>query len=153
MLFTTCFVEYSEAETGRAAVQVLEHNGVACRATATRPAAARPSCTAATSTRAPQRREGRRRLAHRACARGKPVVVPGPTCSYQLKNEYPELLSSDDARLVAENTFDLGEYLWKLRAKTSCSPRVSRRPLGRVAYHLPCHLKSQNIGFRSRSSC
>ena len=31
--------------------------------------------------------------------RGRPIVVPGPTCSYVLKKEYPELLGTDEADL------------------------------------------------------
>ena len=80
---------------------------------------------------------------------GLQVVVPGPTCSYQLKQEFPELLDSDDARLVAENTLDLGEYVFKVAAAKQLDREFKRR-MGRVAYHLPCHLKAQNIGFRSK---
>jgi Fe-S oxidoreductase len=29
-------------------------------------------------------------------------------------------------------------------------PEVGRHKLGHVAYHAPCHLRAQNIGFRSR---
>jgi len=79
---------------------------------------------------------------------GVPVVVPGPTCSYQLKNEFPELLGTDDARELAKATLDLGEYLFKLAAAKQLKRDFARK-LGRIAYHLPCHLKAQNIGFRS----
>jgi len=80
---------------------------------------------------------------------GLQVVVPGPTCSYQLKHEFPALLATDDARQVAENTLDLGEYVFKIAAAKELD-REFKRKLGRVAYHLPCHLKAQNIGFRSK---
>jgi Fe-S oxidoreductase len=148
LLFTTCFVEYSEAETARAAVQVLEHNGIAVHD-------GYSGCCGAPFLHAGDLESARRNarkvidaLAPRV-RDGVPVVVPGPTCSYQLKREFPELVDSDDARLVAENCYDVGEFLWKLRAEQKLS-REFPRPLGRVAYHLPCHLKSQNIGFRSR---
>ena len=80
---------------------------------------------------------------------GLPVVVPGPTCSLQMKQEYPELLGTEDAKLVAENTYDIGEYLYML-GRDKKLKRDFPVSLGKVAYHLPCHLKSQNIGFRSR---
>jgi glycerol-3-phosphate dehydrogenase subunit C len=67
----------------------------------------------------------------------------------QLKQEYPELLGSDDARLVAESTMDLGEYVFGVAAAKKLD-REFPRPIGKVAYHLPCHLKAQNIGFRSK---
>ena len=42
---------------------------------------------------------------------GREIVVPGPTCSYMLKQEYPWLDGSEDANLVAAHTRDLFEYL------------------------------------------
>ncbi len=148
LLFSTCFVEYSDAETGHAALQVLEHNGIAVEpsypACCGAPflhggdlAAARRSAERVVRALAPRVREG---LA---------LIVPGPTCSYQIKHEYPELLASPEARLVAENAYDIGEYLWKLKREDKLRKDFPRA-LGRVAYHLPCHLKAQNIGFRSR---
>jgi Fe-S oxidoreductase len=148
LLFTTCFVEYSEAVTARAAVQVLEHNGVAVEG-------GYEACCGAPFLHGGDLANARRNAERGVGAlaprvrQGVPVLVPGPTCSFQLKHEYPELLDTDDARLVAENSYDIGEFLWKLRADDKLS-REFPRPLGRVAYHLPCHLKAQNIGFRSR---
>ncbi len=148
VLFGTCFVEYSEAETARAALQVLEHNGCSAiyRYTA---------CCGAPFLHGGDL-ESARRNAERVTAdlvgwarEGVPIVVPGPTCSYQLKNEFPALLGSEAAREVAAATHDLGEYLWKLRAEGRLK-REFPAPLGRVGYHLPCHLKAQNVGFRSR---
>ena len=44
---------------------------------------------------------------------GHDIVVPQPTCGYVVKNEYPDFLGTDDARLVAEHTYDVSEYLIK----------------------------------------
>jgi Fe-S oxidoreductase len=148
LLFTTCFVEYSEAATARALVQVLEHNDIAASNGYT-------ACCGAPFLHGGDLRNATRNaekvvaaLAPKVRA-GTPIVVPGPTCSYQLKREYPQLLDSEDARVVSENTFDIGEFLWNLKGQGELRTDFSR-PLGKVAYHLPCHLKSQNIGFRSR---
>ena len=54
----------------------------------------------------------------------------------------------EEAEKVAANTFDLGEYL-ALLARDGTLDTGFVRPQGKIAYHLPCHLKSQNIGFRS----
>lgn len=148
VLFTTCFVEYSEARTAAAAVDILERNGITVEA-------GYEACCGAPFLHGGDLASARRNaekvvaaLAPRVRA-GRKIVVPGPTCSYQLKNEYPALVPTDDARLVAESTLDLGEYVFKLAAAKRLD-RSFRKKLGRVAYHLPCHLKAQNIGFRSR---
>jgi glycerol-3-phosphate dehydrogenase subunit C len=83
-----------------------------------------------------------------AVREGRQIVSPGPTCSYMLKQEYPWLDGSADARLVAANTRDLFEYLAQLHAEGSLDTRFSR-PVGRVTYHVPCHLRAQNIGTKS----
>jgi Fe-S oxidoreductase len=148
VLFGTCFVEYSDAETGRAAVEVLEHNGVAVEYSYNACCGA-PFLHGGDLASATRNAEKVVAALHPFVRDGVPVVVPGPTCSYQIKLEYPELLDTEEAREVAASTFDVGEYLWKLRGEQKLV-REFPVPLGRVAYHLPCHLKSQNIGFRSR---
>ena len=66
-----------------------------------------------------------------------------------LKTEYPKLVGSEAARGVAAATRDLMEYLYEL-ARAKRLNREFERPIGSVAYHAPCHLRAQNIGFRSR---
>jgi len=148
VIFGTCFVEYSDAQAGRASFEVLAHNGVDVEYVY-------PGCCGAPYLHGGDL-DGARRAAESVTAaldvyasQGIPIVVPGPTCSYQLKREYPELLGTDAARRVAEHTSDVGEYLWRLRSEASLKDDFTE-PLGKIAYHLPCHLKAQNIGFRSR---
>jgi glycerol-3-phosphate dehydrogenase subunit C len=83
-----------------------------------------------------------------AVREGRQIVVPGPTCSYMLKQEYPWLDGSDDAKLVAANTRDIFEYLAKLQAAAQLDTNFAR-PVGNVTYHVPCHLRAQNIGHKS----
>jgi Fe-S oxidoreductase len=148
ILFSTCFVEYSEAETGWATLQVLEHNGIAVE-TGYEACCGAPFLHGGDLVNARRNAEQVVRSLADAVRAGKSIVVPGPTCSYQIKHEYPDLLGTDEARLVAENSYDVGEYLWKLRNAGTLIKEFPV-PLGRVAYHLPCHLKAQNIGFRSQ---
>ncbi len=83
-----------------------------------------------------------------AVREGRTIIVPGPTCSYMLKQEYPWLDGSDDAKLVARNTRDLFEYLAELHAGGKLDTRFTRST-GAVTYHVPCHLRAQNIGLKS----
>src|SRR4029434_9386663 len=79
---------------------------------------------------------------------GYAIVSPGPTCSYVLKKDYPAMVKGEDAEKVAANTFDIGEYLAKV-AKDGGLDTSFVRPQGKIAYHLPCHLKAQKLGVRS----
>jgi glycerol-3-phosphate dehydrogenase subunit C len=81
---------------------------------------------------------------------GAEVVVPQPTCSYVLKKEYPMLVPGPAAEKVAAATRDLFEYLaGRHREGTLATDFPGRRP-GRVAYQMPCHLRAQNMGYKTR---
>jgi len=80
---------------------------------------------------------------------GAKVLVPGPSCSLMLKEEYPRLLRTPEASRVAAATRDLMEHVYDL-AREKKLPRDFSQRLGKVAYHAPCHLRAQKIGFRSR---
>jgi Fe-S oxidoreductase len=80
---------------------------------------------------------------------GRKVLAINPTCSYALRKEYGELLGTPEARRVAGATMDLCEFLWQRKQEGAFNRDFVSTP-GSVAYHVPCHLKAQNIGFRSR---
>ena len=80
---------------------------------------------------------------------GHDIVVPGPTCSYMLKREYPLLLNDDAARNVAARTYDICEYLMTLHSQGKLDTRFVKN-IGPIAYQIPCHLRAQNIGYKSR---
>jgi glycerol-3-phosphate dehydrogenase subunit C len=134
-LFATCSVEYNDPATGKAAVAVLEKNGVDVTVPAQR-------CCGMPYLDGGAMKEAKALIADnvaslaRAVREGREIVVPGPTCSYMLKQEYPWLDGSEDANLVARSTRDLFET------------RFPNAP-GKIAYQLPCHLKAQNMGTRS----
>jgi Fe-S oxidoreductase len=59
------------------------------------------------------------------------------------------LADTPEARQVAAHTLDLCEYLMRLHAEGKLDTEFQGRA-GAVVYHLPCHLKAQNIGYKSR---
>jgi Fe-S oxidoreductase len=146
-LFTTCTVEYNDPAIGRAAVAVLEHNGVDVDLPAQRCCGMPYLDGGAVDECRALMRDNVRTLAA-AVREGRDIVSPGPTCSYMLKQEYPWLDGTEDAKLVAAHTRDLFEYLAGLHADGALDTRFAR-PLGDVTYHVPCHLRAQNIGTKS----
>ncbi len=149
VLFTTCSVNYNDPIAGRSAVLVLERSDVKVEIAYSR-CCGMPFTDTGDMDAA--RRNARQNVAELLpyVKAGATVIVPGPSCSLMLKEEYPRLLPDDDAaRRVAEATQDLMEYLYDL-ARAKKMNREFERSLGTVAYHAPCHLRAQNIGFRSR---
>jgi Fe-S oxidoreductase len=148
-LFFSCSVNYNEPAVGRDAVAVLEKNGcaVSCpeQVCCGMPYLDGGDLAAAT-------RNARRNLAALlpAVEAGAQVVVPQPTCSYVLKHEYPRLAPGADAERVAGATRDLFEYLAARHREGSLATDFAGRAPGHVAYQMPCHLRAQNIGYKTR---
>jgi Fe-S oxidoreductase len=148
VFFTTCTVNYNDPATGRCAVEALEHSDVRVEICYER-------CCGMPFTDTGDMDSALRNAARNVedllphVERGAAIVAPGPSCSLMLKQEYPKLLRSDAAQRVAAATQDLMEYFYHL-ARAKKMNRDFERPLGKVAYHAPCHLRHQNIGFRAR---
>jgi len=86
--------------------------------------------------------------------RGAKVLVVNPTCSMMMRREWPHLLEGEDrarAEKLAPAVMDLSEYLWTIRNEPRFDAGFkSAPPGGKVAYHAPCHLRAQGIGFKGR---
>lgn len=146
-LFYTCMVNYYHPEIGVAAVRTLERSGVEV------------VCPPQHCCGMPALDEGRLEAAlgfmrrnvealAAAVRAGYEVVVPEPTCGMMLRKEYIDYLPGEDTQLVASHTFDLAEYLVRLDRDGKLRKDFAYAP-GKIAYHMPCHLKYQAIGRRS----
>jgi glycerol-3-phosphate dehydrogenase subunit C len=80
---------------------------------------------------------------------GYDIVTPAPSCSLMLKREYPYLMPGDESTRLAARSYDICEYLMRLKRAGALAMDFVRSP-GRIAYHVPCHLRDQNIGFKSK---
>jgi Fe-S oxidoreductase len=69
-----------------------------------------------------------------------------------LKKDYIDYVGGDDAELVAEHTFDVSEYLMEIHRgeDTALDTEFHGDTVEQITYHTPCHLRAQNIGFKSR---
>jgi glycerol-3-phosphate dehydrogenase subunit C len=143
-LFATCTGDFNFPQIAAATVQVLEKNGFSVE----RPmqvCCGMPNLDGGDIDAA--REKARYNVAQLLplVEEGKLVVVPGPTCSYTIKKEWPELLGTPEAKKVAAATLDVMELLEKLRREKKLSVDF-KAPLGKVAYHAACHLRAQKIG-------
>ncbi|HEU5304753.1 MAG TPA: heterodisulfide reductase-related iron-sulfur binding cluster [Gemmatimonadales bacterium] len=153
VLFQTCFVQHNAPEIGVDTVEVLERNGVDVRCVAGLRCCGMPAWEKGDLTGLREAaRENLRRL-RPFVERGARIVAINPTCSMMLRREYPELVESADreaAAQVAAATMDPAEFLWGLRDEPRFNTAFQSAPEGSIAYHVPCHLRAQGIGFRSR---
>ncbi len=80
---------------------------------------------------------------------GRVVIATNPTCSQMIRVEYPRLLGSDDAKKVAAKTMDPMEFPAKLAAEGKLN-KDFKTGAADISYHIPCHLRVQNIGYKTR---
>jgi glycerol-3-phosphate dehydrogenase subunit C len=147
-LFSSCLIDYSFAEVGRAAVDVLEHNGVEV-VLPKQQCCGMPSMSVGDLSSAVRKATANVATLLPWIERGYRIVTPMPSCSLMLKKEYPFLLGTPEAQRVADQTFDLCEFLMQLH-KDGALRTDFVRPGGTIAYHLPCHLRDQKLGYKSR---
>jgi Fe-S oxidoreductase len=147
-LFSGCLVNYQATDIGKAAVQVLEKNGAQVVVPEQR-CCGMPSFDIGDTAAIQQAARANVASLHLWIEQGYDVVVPTASCSLMLKREYPELAGDERARQVAERTFDVCEYLMKMKKEGQLSSDFVKNP-GRIAYQIPCHLRDQNIGFKSK---
>src|SRR5262249_60722346 len=95
-----------------------------------------PARAGAAVAGAPRRARANLESLGRAVDAGCDVVVPGPSCSRAIKQEYPLLVPGEATERVVRRVFDLAEYLMKLHAEGRLAADFGRG-LGRVPAHRP----------------
>jgi glycerol-3-phosphate dehydrogenase subunit C len=143
-IFATCLGDYNFPKLAIATVRVLEKNGYAV----VRPpqeCCGMPNLDGGDIDAA--RAKARANVAQLAplVEQGMPVIVPGPTCSYTIKKEWPALLGTPEAQKVAANTFEAMEFMERLR-RDKTLVRDFSVGFGKIAYHAACHLRAQKVG-------
>ncbi len=149
VLFSTCLVDYNDPAVGRAAVQVLEHCGVEVEVVSGVACCGMPFLDGGDVEAAAAVIRGNVELLHPYVERGYRVVVPSPSCSLMIREEFPQLVSGERSSAVAAAAHDLDEYLYRI-AREGRLKRDFVRKFGSVRYHVPCHIRAQNIGIRGR---
>jgi Fe-S oxidoreductase len=154
VLFQTCFVQHNEPEIGVDALFVLKQCGVDARVVKGLQCCGMPAWEHGDLEALRRQARHDLDLLLPFVERGAKVLVINPTCSMMMRREWPHLLEGDDrarAEKLAPAVMDVSEYLWSIRNEERFSTAFrSAPPGGRVAYHAPCHLRAQGIGFKGR---
>lgn len=154
VLFQTCFVQHNEPGLGRDVLEVLTRNGVDVRVVKGLACCGMPAWEQGdlASLRAQARRD--LDLLMPFVEKGAKVLVVNPTCSMMMRREWPSLLEGPDrarAERLSGAVMDAGEFVWSIRNEPRFNTGFKSAPAGgNVAYHAPCHLRAQGIGFKGR---
>ena len=81
---------------------------------------------------------------------GWDIIAPVPSCVLMFKQELPLMFPDDaDVQKVKVAIYDPFEYLM-LRHKDGALNTRFEKSLGKISYQVPCHLRVQNIGLKTR---
>ncbi|TXH69726.1 MAG: Fe-S oxidoreductase [Thiothrix sp.] len=149
-IFTTCYGNRNTPDTLADLMKVLEHNGLPVALMAKEQCCGMPklelgdleAVAAAKEVNIPQM------LA--MIQDGWDIVAPIPSCVLMFKQELPLMFPEDEGvKRVKQRIFDPFEYLI-LRHREGKLKTDFKQSLGKVAYHTACHLRVQNIGYKTR---
>lgn len=150
-IFQTCLIEYQNPRIGKDTVKVYERNDIACDVPSGAVCCGIPWLDGGNVDAFLKQAEKNISVLAQQVREGKDIVVPQPTCAYVLKKEYPGYVGGEDAEAVASHTYDVAEYLMKQhRERGILDTNFEGAVPATVTLHVPCHLRAQNIGLKSR---
>lgn len=150
VLYTTCYGNRNRPEMDEDLVAVFEHNGIpvalaekeACCGMAKLELGDLHAVAKAKDVNIP--------VLAAWVDKGWDIVTPIPSCTLMYKQELPLLFPDDpDVAKVRDAMYDPFEYLMQ-RHRDGKLKTDFRESLGSVAYQVPCHLRVQNIGLKTR---
>ncbi len=149
-LFTTCYGNRNEPELDEDLVAVFGHNGIPIKLLAQEKCCGMPRLELGDLEGVAKLKEINIPQLQAAVDAGYDIVAPIPSCVLMFKQELPLMFPEDAAvQAVRKRIFDPFEYLM-LRHRAGLLRTDFKASLGKVSYHVPCHLRVQNIGLKTR---
>lgn len=149
-IFSTCYVNYNEPGIGHDLIRILKHNQIPHIVVEKENCCGMPKLELGDLKAVRKLKEGNIPVLAKLAREGYAIMTAVPSCTLMFKQELP-LMFPDDAEVkaVQEAMFDPFEYL-VLRHKDGLLKTDFKTPLGNVSYHIPCHLRVQNMGQKTR---
>lgn len=143
--FYGCFTNTNEIDVGKATVEVLEANGFEV-ILPPQDCCGLPMLGNGDFDGA--RKKGKRNISFllRAIRSGMEILYTSTSCGYMIKHEYGHLLELPGSEDLAKHTFELFEFLRKLKEAGQLNTHLKKLSL-RAGYFAPCHLRALGIGF------
>ena len=149
-LFATCYGNRNEPEIGLDLVSVFEHNGIEVAMLELENCCGMPKLELGDLQAVAELKAKNLPQLTAMIERGYDIVAPIPSCVLMFKQELPLMFPDEPAVAeVKRRIFDPFEYL-ALRHKSGLMRTDFTRSLGKIAYHVACHLRVQNIGLKTR---
>ncbi|MGH8681855.1 MAG: heterodisulfide reductase-related iron-sulfur binding cluster [Burkholderiales bacterium] len=149
-IFATCYVNYNEPGIGGDLLKVLDHNEIPYVLVAREACCGMPKLELGDLEGVARLKDVNIPPLVELARAGYAILTAVPSCTLMFKTELPLLFPDDaDVKAVSDAMFDPFEYL-VLRNRDGLLKNDFKHALGKVAYHIPCHARVQNIGQKTR---
>lgn len=150
LLYITCYGNRNKPSLPEDLVAVFEHNGIHVAIADKEACCGMPKLELGDLESVARSKEKNIPVLASWVDKGWDIVTPIPSCTLMFKQELPLMYPDDpDVLKVRDAMFDPFEYLM-LRHKEARLNTTFRHSLGKVSYQVPCHLRVQNIGLKTR---
>lgn len=150
VLYTTCYGNRNLPAMVEDLVVVFRHNGIQVKLVGSEQCCGMPKLELGDLDSVAKAKEANVPELARWVEQGWDLIAPVPSCVLMFKQELPLMFPEDQqVQAVARAFFDPFNYLY-LRHQADKLRTDFAKPLGRVLYHVPCHLRVQNIGLKTR---
>lgn len=152
VLYTTCYGNRNLPELAEDLVAVFEHNGIPVTLAEKEACCGMPKLELGDLEGVAAAKDANIPTLAALVDDGWDIVTPIPSCTLMYKQELPLLFPEDEAVIkVRDAMYDPFEYLM-LRHKDGKLNTEFKTSLGEVAYQVPCHLRVQNLGLKTRDA-
>jgi Fe-S oxidoreductase len=149
-LFATCYINRNEPGIGEDFAAVYEHNGIPITVVEKERCCGMPKLELGDLESVVANKEINIPQLAKWVDEGWDLTALVPSCVLMFKQELPLLFPDDaDVQKVKNAFYDPFEYLM-LRHKEGKLKTDFKQGLGKVAYHVACHQRVQNIGLKTR---
>ena len=149
-LFATCYGNRNEPGINEDLVAVLEHNGVPIVLAEKEQCCGMPKLELGDLEAVAKAKEVNIPVLAKLVDEGYDLMAAVPSCVLMFKQELPLMFPNDeDVKKVQAAFYDPFEYLM-LRHKENKFKTDFPNALGKISYHVACHLRVQNIGMKTR---
>ena len=149
-VFITCYGNRNAPRDVEDMIRIFQHNNIEIRLTEQEQCCGMPKLELGDLESVARSKEFNIPRLLKLVDDGWDIVAPVPSCVLMFKQEIPLMFpDEEDVQRVKEAIFDPFEYLY-LRHKAGKLNTGFKQRLGKVAYHVPCHQRVQNIGLKTR---
>jgi len=149
-IFSTCYVNYNEPGMGHDLLAILAHNEIPYRIVEKEACCGMPKLELGDLETVAKLKAVNIPPLAKLAKDGYAILTAIPSCTLMFKQELPLMFPDDaDVQAVRAAMRDPFEYL-VARKKDGLLKTDFGTALGKVAYHVPCHARVQNVGQKTR---